>query len=575
MINVFNKAIRQSPQTNVLGNIWSSFNMDFTSNRGRARVSPRTIQTTSQATQQYLDLPLAFKFFGGVWYAAVGGSLANQRVFKGTALAAGAFVPEETSGRPTILYPNTDMATFNDALYVGAASIYKLPSSGSWSTLSPSVAAESMAVFAQRLYFSYYTGTTASKVGSLNTSDTIVTTGVNTLDLTDYGGADANTITKLLASTDRVWVLTLNRIGGNASVYEWDGEAENIFEREIKLENAGILAGVIKDDIPYVMDVEGRLLAYNGARFVELGRLPVNPSVFLARIFGIGANARNDQRWIHPNGMTVNNGRIQVLINNNSVDGTIEENLPSGVWEFDDDVGFYHKHSLSTYTDTVLDFGQNRVSAVGALAYAKNLGSAGNGTLLIGAEVYTSATVDNFGIFTDQSLDTVKKGGYFVTTQIDGRKIREVWQKVFLLHDSIGAGKIILKSRTTEEAPTEVTMTWITTTTFTTTTDVSGKEGYEVELLQAVGAGMCRHISSIVEAGGTYTVTIDEAVTGATGTAKARIQNWTKVGEYTGTEQYHEHTLGDASTWLQLKVYLEITGEKNIQEVIIDNEQYE
>ncbi|MFK5284045.1 hypothetical protein ACI3PL_31150, partial [Lacticaseibacillus paracasei] len=75
------------------------------------------------------------------------------------------------------------------------------------------------------------------------------------------------------------------------------------------------------------------------------------------------------------------------------------------------------------------------------------------------------------------------------------------------------------------------------TTTFTVpnssidlTSYWTANTGAEVEITQGLGSVKCAHIINTSLAGGTWTVTVDETFTSATGTSKARFAFWNKMG---------------------------------------------
>jgi hypothetical protein len=140
---------------------------------------------------------------------------------------------------------------------------------------------------------------------------------------------------------------------------------------------------------------------------------------------------------------------------------------------------------------------------------------------------------------------------------------------------------VLFKYRIKEEEPTYATITWTSTSTFTTTTDVTAYwtsgVGGEVEVIQGTGSGSCTHITSIVNNAGTYTVTLEEAVTGVTGTAKARFQKWIKIfpKDTQSTEtSWSQFTIGSDSTpRIQLKGCLTWTGDGEFYKFIVNNNE--
>jgi hypothetical protein len=336
------------------------------------------------------------------------------------------------------------------------------------------------------------------------------------------------------------------------------------------------------------MDTNGSLLVFNGGSFVEIARLPALHNVFLKNSWSKVSN-----RWIHPTGMALINRKINILINNENSDngGTINENLSSGIWEYDPKIGLYHKHSVSYYDDTsgsITDYGQNRISSVGSLAELKltnpiNAGgtatSTANGTLMAGVTYYTDSSTTKSRILIDDSNDTVQKYGYFVTPWIESQNIKDSWQKIALKYKQFlsSTDKIVMKYQMRNTTPSEITITWVNTTSFTTTTNVLGKEGYEVEIIQGTGSGMCAHISRIDWDNTNYTVTLDETFTGVTtGTAKARLQAWTKFTSISNqTTESTVMTLGKISERIRIKVCMLFTGKNELHQLAIINKPHE
>ena len=71
---------------------------------------------------------------------------------------------------------------------------------------------------------------------------------------------------------------------------------------------------------------------------------------------------------------------------------------------------------------------------------------------------------------------------------------------------------------------------------------------------------------------GTYTVTLDETITGVSGTARARSENWIKLKAITKVNQkYEERIISEPDTLIELKVAMLATGEATIDELVLDN----
>ena len=132
-----------------------------------------------------------------------------------------------------------------------------------------------------------------------------------------------------------------------------------------------------------------------------------------------------------------------------------------------------------------------------------------------------------------------------------------------------------MKYRTEEITPIEIDLTWGNSTAFTTSTDLTSYIGYEVEILNGSGSGLCGHITQAILQDGLYHVVIDNPFTGFTSTAKARVSNWTKMTkEITGQSMDFEELsiigLG-AKHWIQFKIWMLNKGDDELNEIVIIN----
>lgn len=582
------KKVMQNNRSKILGDLWSSFNIDLQTNLGLIRVSPRLQINTKDVANQ--GISVAFKTFDQLVF-----TVAGTRIFKNAAFnLVSPFVEDVSTGSITTYSSDySDMETFNDTLV--ATSTDKVMSkvggasgAGAWTQRASLSAADSLHKLCYFIKFNriYYIDS-YQNIKSMDTSWSEATSGDYYIHL-DYRSGIPYTLNS--DGTD-IWigtVKTTNLAAGDSttggSILRWDGISSQI-TTEYKVKAKGVLA-LCKDDtgVMHAIDSNGALLRFTGSGFEEVSRLPLNKKYL------INALSSKYNSFIHPNGFYfTRNGTFIVLVNNLVGDNgsTIKEDLASGIWEYSKDTGFVHKQSLSynpVGTSTITDYGQNRVSQVGALAEANIYSNSATGkpTLICGAIQYTDSSSTSTAIFVDDPLDNVQKYGYFVTTWITAVNIKDSWERVILKYRKLldSADKIIMKYRLTESSSTEITLTWaglsLTTSTFTTSTDLSALIGYEVEIIQGTGSGKCAHIVS-VSGSGTYTVILDEPFTGiTTGTAKARIQNWVKLLTVSdqGSESKKAST-GKASERIQIKVCMQFTGENEFNELIVLNNSHE
>lgn len=504
----------------------------------------------------------------------------------------------------------SDMLVYNDQLFVSTANrLYYKDISDSSSNpfyqihvFGSTSAPHKLCYFQKfdRLYIidQALTSSNSNNIISIDPDNVLSTSGNYTLVLP----TSVSKISTMVSNSSSMWIATFRNVTGadtvainqtRCAILQWDGQSQ--FTIEHPVDAGAILAMCVIDDIPYALDSEGRILGYNGSSFKEVARLPIDRTLLL------NATDYNVAKFAHFNGIIgTKNNTILVNINNLNDDNIadVTENLPSGIWELDlNTKNFTHKYSPTLKTlasSTINDYGQNRISAVGAIKLnpLQSNSSTGRSTIIAGFNIYTDATTVKSAIYIDSpskpTTDTEgQKRGYVITTFFSSLEITDMWQKVWAIFRRFlnSADKIILKYRFVDEDPIYATITWTSDITFTTTTDVSaydpsqdpfdGTTGGEVEVLQGTGAGSCTHIASVTENAGTYTVTLDTAVTGVSGTAKARFQKWIKLlPEITGQVlSYGSASIGKSEIKIQIKAVFEFTGDDEFYGIILNSDE--
>lgn len=601
-----NKVFLQTNRSNIVGNLWSTKNLDFQSNVGAIRLAQKLVANTTSASVATLGRPGAFARFDGLIFAVCGARVLVNSANNTTS----AFALDASTGVPTDCDPDvSDLAVFDARLWLTAnGSIYSKVGNGSGTGAWTSRASNSTADNQKLLYFKktnlLYQFIDSQNIASwtaANVNNAPSNGDPNTLNI----GNSIVAMTTYVANTSSIWIGTMvpqfnNSHNTFGSIIQWDGISPQI-TNEYPVQAAAVLAMTVLEDIPYAMDSEGRLLKYNGYSFAEVARLPINRTLLTNATYLGNFQVPYNGRFIHANGLTATkNNSILALVNNLNEDSgqTITESLPSGIWECDlESKSFTHRYgfTLSTLASaTVTDFGQNRIVGSGALMLNTDARSstAGRGTILAGAKIYTNASDTLSGIFTDSPDDPTtdnegQKRGYFVTTFVESKDAEESWGRIWAMFRKFQAAtdNIVFKFRTSEETPVEATITWVNTTTFTTSTDVSaygptatgfdGHTGGEVEITQGTGSGATPHITNISVNGGTYTVTLDEPVTGVTtGTAKARFQKWVRIGDvYAVTQQtksWSQLSISNANDYrIQIKCSMAWTGNGEFYRMVI------
>lgn len=592
----------QTNRSDIFGSLQGSFNLDLTKILGKTRVTRLMTNISTPSLATLISYPVGFKILGSSIYTVAGTSGVSAGVFKtgSNAQPNSPFTLDATAGTPSGADSTlSDIEVFNENIYV-TSSLSRLNkyNGATWGFVTMNATSDAgpwmMCVYGARLYITSNTGT-GSKIYSTPDGTTIATTGSYTIDL---GFLDQK-ITFIRAAQNRIWFGTTNINNGIGYVYEWDGVSTQP-TRFYTLESTGALACVIKNDTPYVTDAQGRILKFSNGTFIEVARLPV-----FDKILATSGDAFNT-RFIHPNGMCLLNGRVSLNINNLRADGGISEFCPSGIWELDEavynpytgtsnGVGLYHKYSFSytpTGTNTITDYGQNRIAGVGAIAEIKiptNVSTSSNGSLLAGASIYSDASTVISGIYFNDTLTSLtgsnlgtQCGGYLVSNKIlatDPKgfpSVQNMWGNVYTLYRKLLSvtDKIIVKYRIADNDPTEITLTWTSPNTFTTTTNILGLEKYEVEVIQGTGSGFCSQITTIDNNNTFYTVHLDQNYSGVTGTAKARIQNWKWLSSVPSIDTYDGTLVNTPSNWIQLKVFMLLMNRDELERILVVNENY-
>lgn len=564
------------------GNLWSTYNIDLSKNPGRIRTTECQNVYNEDDDAQLAD-NTAFAFFdptsgGDPVFVAYNGA-----VFFGGTDPTDPYTQDILAGTPTATTSTSgDMKVFNDKLYVTTTTkLKRLAHGGTWSDIATITSGNShqLCVYGDRLYFVDL----GNKVHSMNLAETVVTTGSFTLDLSFFPGH----IAWIVPGSNRIWIGFTTNNGSRGLVFEWDGQSENIWSKNYALEAQGSDGCAIWNDVPYILDIEGRLLAFNGSNFEEVSRLPVLQYDVLPSSYA----SHSSSGLCHYNGIRYMNDAIYILVDNQTTGELgMQENFPGGVYEYTKENGLVHKYSpsLTEYGGSIKDYGSEVIGYAGAIFDAtvrfSNVTNH-NASILFGASIKKNAGNSWSAIFTDvlnPDAKVIKQSGYFVTPWLESNQVTDVWKAIVLKYRKFlgETDKIVVKYRVTKDVPlVEQNAVWINTTSLTVTgTDFSELEvGDEIEVLAGYGAGKCAHIAIISNVGTTYTLTLDDIVPGVTAAdvSRVRFQKWRKLPVIDQTDVQFKNLplyFDNKDTEVQFKIVAEwINPENEIREVIVVN----
>lgn len=576
----------------MFGDMWATWNMDLLSSPGKFRVSARPLVHTSSVSNGLLTAPVSFvRSLSDTLSGSAMDSyfaICNQRILKMTvaSLTATMFGTDTLSNSPTSTLSNlySDAVDFNGNLVV---STNTGGGSGSDATLARLVAG----VWTANWYGSLSGAPTLTTgiphplcvgftkellIGNGNIIVSINGTTPNTTRLTLSSEYEAQWIR---SSSSAYWIGCRNKQGGEGRVFMWDGKSDYVVG-EYKLGSDITFSGVIKGEIPYTVNGNGVLLAFNGGGFSEVARFPIANE---RRGNKLDDNFNTTGRYpmnINRNGMAIIDGEIHILVSAglNNTSYTFLENMLSGIWCYTQENGLHHRYSVvkNSSSGSEFDYGSPKLLQAGALFAVNAGGSAIPGTpasiereksFFAGAKLYSDASSTEISVINYLNSDAKPKMGYFITPKLRGVEALQNWQKAWLTYETLknSGDSITLKYRTSTNFrfSFDQSGTWASSTTFTTTaTEFSGvSAGDELEVMSGEGSGLSATITTIVNNAGTYTVTIDTALTGASGTFQMRVSNWTEIGSITDLiDGYKAFGLAPKSTWIQFKVLMYGTG---------------
>lgn len=576
------------------GNLWSSFQLDTTTNLGTIKPmrSVRVFdgQYYEDISGASLSVPMAYTWFDLDSAGTKDFIIWNGRVCYSN-LPNGSYDIDARTNFPslTISTGNGDMKVFNGSLYVTTDLTLKYIGSGgtTWTSISsPSIGGgiHQMEIYGNRLYI---VATSGTKIFSMDTSNVLYNTGTSTINnSTVKNGA---TISWIKASSNRIWIGYTSEVGGRGYIAEWDGNTENNYSAIYPIEAQGSAGCTIWNNIPYVLDVEGRLLAFNGSNFQEVARLPfIMEGGYPNRL-----TVNEGRKLIHFNGIIYTNDRI--LFN---LDPSIASdrngaylNIPSGVWEYTKENGLIHlvSSSMNDYGDTAIkDFGQIENTIAGAMYDASPIDAVLPqlvcNFVFGGRSLNDDGTTNVTGVFCDDINSDLLRKLHIVTPWLESTQITDAWNSLVLKYNRLynSDSSLELKYRTIKSETVTLSATWISQTEFTTNdTDILNVEvGNEITVVNRYGAGDTAHIESITNTGGSnYTVVLDRAIVNVSVglTASIAVQNWNKIRYHVGggLEQFIEAipTNNNRDIRCQFKITATLHASDELYEIMVVNDK--
>lgn len=580
------KRITQPNVGDIYGHLWSSQNLDLIGKRGK--MSPSSLVYVRNDNSDDSDLKFIQAFArtdaDGTdrWWA-----MGDSGLFKTSGTdPSGAWTKDAIASSPSgPVVDSSDMVEFEEALIVSVnAQLFRLDTTwnSSWwtGTLSQS-------------------GLTSGVPHPMEVFQRLLVIGDdNVVHVVDRDSNVYNTrltfspgyvVTFIESSNSRVWIGLSNESGKKCAVAEWDGYSSSYLKIHPLDGFMAMCCSVDKYDAPYVLTNSGILYRYNGSAFVEDGYLPVwyekiikHDASYLPNNWSVESD--NDYKPVHFNGMDIIDGRPHVVISG-MIDGEkmCMEQMKSGIWCFDPEIGFFHRYSFSMYKtgdSSVVDYGNCVLRNPGAL---KCTGDQSRTTKFLAGGTFMT---DNFvtrhhAIFINDPDSSLENKATFATAKFESGDVDEIWDKLWIkFRKLLSSQEIKIKYRYGKDEDRNLPFIYLGSIatgglaiTVTGATEIFA-EGDEVEVL--TGESNCsvtRQIDSVTDnGGGSYTITLDEALPYTTAmSGLIAIRDWKLLDTVTDTDiNFEDFGIGETDTWVKFK--FELTGtyqSPEIEEIII------
>jgi hypothetical protein len=367
-------------------------------------------------------------------------------------------------------------------------------------------------------------------------------------------------------TSTRAWILCRHLYEGQGMVAEWDGSAETYNDIHT-IYSPLPLGGVNYLESPIVLNNKGKVLEFTGRGFVPMFRsgqeiaLPVleEEANFFLRTTGMSKR-----------GMAVgDDGLIYINLDRPF---NVSPRQSAGIWCLNPITGrIYNKHSLGQWDST---YGNQRLGggpgALVPLSTPQASTTTQRGLLIGGSHTNNSDTSVSAIWIMENTTSSTANRGYFITQFIPAENIKDTWDILWLRFKRFitSTNRIVAKAKGTRSLvdadglPLEGTATWTAATTFTITlaaNDDSLSVGDEIEVVSGANSGLLAHITAISgNHAALQTITVDETMPTASGTATIRFDCWKKLTTISDANVYEKftHIKGITSSFIQFKIEL-------------------
>lgn len=593
-----NGNILQMNKGELLGNVYMTHGVDFSTEQGRILGSPTLKNIFDEGDDADFDNPMgAFTFYGDKWWGV------SDVLFKSaTGYPDSAWAQDAIADSPSGDWKEMDAEVFDGLLLVsgvGASQddIYSFNGTtwASWwkaagvlnqSALDATVFKPMKEGASGRLYIL----DAQTKVYNVTNAAVVTKTGNGTLDFS----ATTYKLICMEASSSRMWFGGTDTARGNAIVVEWDMSLNSSTPNKIHILKGArsVQAICIDNDTPIAVLSTGELRGFNGSSFQPLAngnaKLPTPPYGYTYKGELTGTSTITvDSGIIHPNGWDIIDGLPHFFFNTKIVNKSGTEqgghwNAPAGAWCFDPNVGLYCRFHVARDSGTV-DYAASNVTDHGGMTFV----GSGAGKFLLSAKIYSnSASTSKSGLLLQDNERSLASRGFMVSVPFQATR-HDMWQNIEFLHKKLSnsADRILVKYRLnrSNSLPAEANVTWTSTTVFTTTdADFANiVAGDEITVIRGNGAGCTAHIVTNTENAGTYTVTIADPVLGVSNgnTGRILVDNWKALATISSQSvDYHDFMFSfvedSFKIWIKLEFRNAASSQIELDKMIINSKPH-
>jgi hypothetical protein len=544
------------------GSLHSSYAVDYSTEKGRILNSPSCLNVFDESdSASFDDVMVGIEGFNSRWWGVA--DVMFRSATSSIDDPTDTWALDTATATPASSHLLASMCTFSvsgtKGLYMSyGGDIFRTNSVGSsWSSwwqgtlAQATLSSNTLNVIGVGPTGYLYILEDGNEVYSVSSTGTVDKTGNGTLDFS----ATEYFFTSMEFTSNRMWLGGRDLLTGKSVVAEWDMSFdESTPNRVYRLSAHGVVSIVIWDDSPVLMLTDGSMRFYNGSTFYKKdgANLPPPPTGYTYYGDQVSVSGFDwEETIMHPKGSDIIDDLPHFLINpklEQTGSAVIPQNLiaTAGVYCYDPEIGLYNRFPIERIGATS-GFGATPIGT-GKTGVLKSTYSAST-KFLASAEFSQNGTNKAVLFGSDNSLTLAARS----------------WFEILSTRFKNSADRILIKYRLSKSStlPKPADVTWVSTTQFTSTdTDFANVVvGDMVMPYTGNGSGCTAHVSAISYSNPTYTVTLDEAVTGvsASDTGSVVVDNFRRLATISNQQtDYHDisvqNTGGSHTFWLMVEL---------------------